>query len=184
MVSAVRYLVELGHRRIGFVAKEPEHKDIAERLMGYRESFGPLGLDYDASVESIDQPRGYRGPRVPEPSPPVMDELVDPLLKLAAPPTALIVPSDWQSIGVYRALAGRGVRIPDDVCVIGFDNEEHICHSLVPTLTSLEYPAEEIGRQAVRMLVRRMKEGNGERQDTLLVKSVLVVRGSTGRPNL
>jgi len=110
-----------------------------------------------------------------------MDSLVGPLLDLREPPTALVVPGDWQAIGVYRYLQSKGIRIPQDISVIGFDNAEQICCSLSPALTSLEYPSEEIGRQAARLLLRQVKEKKNVVQETILIPSTLVERESAGR---
>ncbi len=178
IISAVQYLYDLGHRRIGFTVREPEHRDVEERLLGYREAFGWIGLPYDPALESIGPPIGKQGPRTPEKEPPAMEDLIEPLLRLADPPTALIIPSDWQTVGVYRALQARGLRIPQDISIIGFDNNEQICHSLSPSLTSLEYPAEQIGRQAVQMLLKQFKQNTRSLQETILIKSALVERKS------
>jgi LacI family transcriptional regulator, repressor for deo operon, udp, cdd, tsx, nupC, and nupG len=178
IISAVQYLAELGHRRIGFMAREPEQLDLAERLLGYREAFGWIGMAYDPSLESVAPPQGSQGPRTPETEPPGMDDLLEPLLRLPQPPTAIIIPSDWQTIGVYRALQARGLRIPQDISLIGFDNNEQICHSLSPGLTSLEYPAEQIGRQAVQLLLKQFKLNTRSLQEMVLIKSRLVERKS------
>jgi len=181
IITAMRYLYGLGHRRIGFVTREPEHKDISERLYGYREAFSVLELTYDSRLESVGIELGNEGPRFPEKVPPNMDSLVGPLLDLREPPTALVVPGDWQAIGVYRYLQSKGIRIPQDISVIGFDNAEQICCSLSPALTSLEYPSEEIGRQAARLLLRQVKEKKNVVQETILIPSTLVERESAGR---
>jgi len=182
IISAMRYLVELGHRRIGFITRNPEHKDFAERLMGYREALEILNLEYDPELERMTSPGEKAGPRIPKKEPPVMDDLIEPLLKLSSPPTALIVTSDWHSIGVYRALKRRGIRIPEEMSIIGFDNDEQICHSLNPPLTSLDYPSEKIGRHAVQMLLRQIKSGGNSSQATILVQSELVERNSCAQP--
>ena len=183
IISAAKYLFELGHRRIAFVTIEPAHKDAGERLLGYREALELLGLPRDPALEAVGKATLDPSPRQPQKEPPAMDEFVEPLLRLASPPTALIVSGDWHCIGIYRVLQARGIRIPQDISIIGFDNEQQVCVSLSPTLTSLDYPSDEIGRQAVQLLLRQLKHKELG-QDTILIKSTLVKRNSCGPARL
>jgi len=178
VVTAATRLFALGHRRIGFVARDPEHRDFAERRDGYRQAVQLLDLRYDPALEAVGGASDLSGPRTPQTEPPDMSEPLARLLDLPDPPTALIVPSDWQAIGVYRALAARRRRIPDDLCVIGFDNDPGVCHSLTPALSSINYPSEQIGRQAVRLLLNQIREGSAMHRQTILIKSELIERAS------
>ena len=173
---AIKALCDSGHRRIAFVNIEGSHRDFVERLSGYHKALQALGLPQNPQYVSVGD-RGQAGPRAPLDEPLDMTGLVNPLFDLAEPPTALLVANDWQAISVYRALLKRGIRIPQDVSVVGFDNDSRICHSLNPTLSSLDYPSELLGRQAVRLLFARLKD-NTAMQGSLLIDATFHRRAS------
>lgn len=180
--QAVRALYECGHRRIAFVNNESEHADFAGRLNAFLDAMTELGLEPLAAVTpSGRDPR--RTVKEAEKNPPDMETLIDALGEgkhLRA--TALLVANDWQSIGVYRALSKRGVRPGEDVAVIGFDNDIRICESLTPTLSSIQYPAEKIGRIALDSLIKaltaRGATAPSEENLPLLIPGNLVERES------
>jgi len=177
VASAVRYLAGLGHRRIAFVNPYPDHVDFVERMEGYRAGLRQAGLPIDSALERADALVVKIGPATPQSAPPSMEHLVFPLLDLAERPTAIIVANDWQAVGVYRALAKRSVRIPEDISVIGFDNDQRVCESLMPPLTSIEYPSANIGQCAAEILFEFLKS-RGDSSRSLLIKPTMVERQS------
>lgn len=102
------------------------------------------------------------------------------LLDLPEPPTAVFVCSDRMALGVYEALAARGLRVPDDMSVVGFDDLPE-SRWLAPALTTIRQPLSEMSATALRLLVRMMdgKRPEGTRTE---LSTRLVERTSTGRP--
>jgi DNA-binding LacI/PurR family transcriptional regulator len=146
----------------GFASAErlaaPGHRVSRERVAGYFDGL-PSG-----DVPVYETPANERG---------VAAAAVDALLGLAAPPTALLCATDQIALGALEALAARGVRVPEDISVTGFDD---IPAAAGAGLTTVRQPLVDKGRQAGRLLL----EPNTEREVILPLE--LVVRGSTGPP--
>jgi LacI family transcriptional regulator len=139
--QATEYLVGLGHRRIGFVTGNLEMGCATDRLAAYRAAVRDYGLPPDPClIQEGDflEPRGF--------------DCATALLDLPEPPTAIFASNDVSAFGVIDAIRDRGLRIPDDISVIGFDDipTAAITH---PSLTTVRQPLEEMGRQGTRMLL-------------------------------
>jgi LacI family transcriptional regulator len=163
--DATSYLIGLGHRRIGFVTGNLEMGCAVGRLAGYRTALCEHRLAIDpALIREGDfmQPRGF--------------DCAAALLSLPEPPTAIFASNDVSAFGVIEAIRDRGLRIPDDVSVIGFDDIPTAA-SIHPPLTTVRQPLEEMGRQATRMLLEFItnRERHVERID---LPTSLVIRGS------
>lgn len=165
---AVRHLISLGHRRIGHVAG-PQNADTARRrLHGYRSAMEEAGLGPPSELvfegPVYDEAAGLRG--------------ATKLLQLAEPPTAIFAANIRVSVGVLAAVHQLGLRIPQDVSVVGFDDTALSIY-LNPPLTSVRMPLVELGGQAVESL---LLEIGGQRADDVMVgiPPELVVRASTG----
>jgi LacI family transcriptional regulator, galactose operon repressor len=177
-VSAVNELTGHGHRRIGFATDR--RRDVpaaAGRLAGYRSALQAAGIAYEPELvvgEDSDTPGGYRA--------------VGQLLDLADPPTAVFCFNDRMAMGAYRAAAERGLRIPADVSIVGFDDQELIAAALSPGLTTVALPHHAMGEWAVRTLLAIVAGQQGgsdgpeavERQ--FLMPCPLVRRDSVGPP--
>lgn len=141
--TAVDTLLQRGHRRIGFVNNIDTIPATAGRLAGYREALAAYGVLFDDSLVRralSDSSGGYAG---------TME-----LMQLAEPPTAIFCFNDRMAMGAYDALRKLGRSIPDDVAVIGFDDEELIAAHLYPPLTTVKLPHYEMGRWAVNFLMQ------------------------------
>jgi len=179
ILAAMHKLHALGHRKIGFVNREPTHADFAERLAAYREARHQLGLGADTRFEAVQDLVGdEQRVRRAETKPPAIDELLEPLFCDGEVPTALLAANDWQAIGIYRYLEKRGWRAGREVSVIGFDNDIRICESLAPALTSLHYPSMAMGRSAVKLLLELLKAKGDASSHSVLCASALVERES------
>lgn len=168
---AVRYLTELGHRRIAHVAG-PQNADTARRrLRGYRTALRASGIDVRGewiAEGAFDESAGHLA--------------ATRLLHLRPRPTALFAANIRIAIGTLSAVRRAGLRIPDDVSVVGFDDTPLAAY-LDPPLTTVRMPLEELGSIAVETLFEEI----GGRRAASLVVSIppeLVVRASTGRPPL
>ena len=103
----------------------------------------------------------------------------DKLLDLEDPPTAIFAANDDSAAGVMAGLAQLGLRVPDDVSVVGFD-DSWIAMSVWPYLTTIHQPIAEMAEVATRMLIDR--NGNGAAEKSVMLDTHLVVRGSTAPP--
>jgi LacI family transcriptional regulator len=162
-LAMTRYLLGLGHERILFVKGPEENRDAQERLQGYREAMagrataGELPGDF---TEAGGYQAGIQA------------------LAILPPPTAIFAANDASAIGVSRALQERGVRIPEDISLAGFDDIP-LARYMTPPLTSIRAPIAELGASAAERLLQKL-EGDDTlrpRQETLEV--VLVARAST-----
>lgn len=170
--SAVAHLVELGHRRVACISGPQSMPVFAQRLTGYRTVMGEVlkGEDLRADdytrVEPIGEMRGVTAAHE--------------LLQMNPPPTAIFATSDQQAIGVLRACADSGLRVPEHVSVVGFDDIP-LAELLTPRLTTVRQPIDEIGRLAIDRLAARVS-GKSGRSTKQLLPTELVVRESTGQP--
>ena len=139
---AAEILSQRGHKRIAFInLGPPAIPAYIGRLKGFRQGLEPLGLFDPALIrEGPNEPQnGYESSLV--------------LMKLSDPPTAIFCASDRIAMGVYNALHELGLRIPDDVAVLGFDNQEVIAEGLKPTLSTIALPHYEMGQWAIQYLI-------------------------------
>jgi LacI family transcriptional regulator len=166
---AVQHLHALGHRRIATITGGLDTPPGADRLQGYRRGLAAAGLPYcgeyvyegDFYLES-----GQRG--------------AEALLDLADPPTAVFAASDMMALGVMRAAAERGVSIPRDLSLVGFDDMQLAAH-VHPPLTTLRQDKEGLGTRAGMAVLARI-EDLGQPPEVVTLPVELVVRESTAPP--
>lgn len=140
---ATEVLLQHGHRRIGFLnAPESEAPATFQRLAGHREALATAGIAFDPDLVTrvdAEQEGGYAGAMA--------------LLDRPDRPSALFCYNDRVAMGAYAAIAQLGLRIPEDVAVVGFDNQEVIAAHLRPRLSTIALPHYQIGhRGLVRLL--------------------------------
>lgn len=168
-VSATEHLLALGHERIAVIAGQRRKMCSSARVAGYRSALASAGVRHRAEY--------VRHAGFEEPTARLrMHELLD----LPQPPTAVFVCSDRMALGVYTALAERGLRVPDDVSVVGFDDLPE-ARWATPALTTVRQPLAEMAATALRLLVRMMQGERPEGTRTEL-STRLVRRGSTAPP--
>lgn len=163
--DATRYLLELGHRRIGFITGLMELTSATERLEGYRTAMTDHGapvLDELVIEGDYWERGGYNATRK--------------LLDLPQLPTAIFASNDLSAFGAMEAIRQQGLRIPEDISIVGFDDIPQAPYSY-PKLTTVRQPLDQIGRTAVKMLLEHIeKPGLGTQQIT--VTTQLIVRDS------
>ncbi|MDQ0383276.1 LacI family transcriptional regulator [Streptomyces sp. DSM 42143] len=164
--EATVHLLERGHRRIGLVTGPPDHLYARARIAGYRSAMAAAGIDVPPELLRHGTYERAGGA-----------EQVRALIALPEPPTALFICSDHMAIGGYEALAEAGLRVPDDISVIGFDDLPE-ARWVSPALTTVRQPLKEMGGSALRTLLRLI---NGEELESRRVElaTTLVVRAST-----
>ncbi|AEI12899.1 LacI family DNA-binding transcriptional regulator [Cellulomonas gilvus] len=166
-VMATEHLIALGHRRIGHVGGRPDLESARLREAGYRSAMAAAGLPVD---ESLVVNGGYRAETAGQPA----------RAMLTGPdrPTAVFAANDLSAIRTVEVAREVGLRVPEDLSVIGFDNvpESALCD---PPLTTISQPLRDIGAQALRLLVDLLNER--EVPTHLRLPTSLVERGSTRR---
>jgi LacI family transcriptional regulator len=167
--AATQHLLKLGHRRIAAITGPEGWFATEERLNGYHAALVSAGVLPDPELEVS------------------ADFLIDggfvaalTLLDLKEPPTAIFAFNDNLAVGVLRAARARGVRVPEDLSVVGFDDLEQAA-IVTPTLTTVRQPLAELGRMAVSLLLRILDD---QRLEALRVElsTKLILRESTAAP--
>ena len=161
----VEYLSSLGHRRIAIISPIESFR-LSSKFIGYKRAIKEFGLDVD---EALVQVRSV-------PSESDFTWAIDNLWSLDSPPTA-IMSNDYSCGGIYKTLISRGLKIPQDVSVIGYDNSPNYCEALIPELTSMDIKAANIGKAAVQQLLLRIKNPD-EGYRKILIQGKMVERES------
>jgi DNA-binding LacI/PurR family transcriptional regulator len=169
MRDATRHMIELGHTRIGFIGGERDVPLAQDRLEGYTAALRQGGLVVDPGLITYGDFLVRGGERGAER-----------LLSLDEPPTAIVAASDLTAMGVYHVAHQRGLSIPGDLSVSGFDDTV-LCEYLSPPLTTVRQPLSQMADQAVRLLDDKARETGGP-QPRIELSTVLVERGSTAAP--
>ncbi|MFC3996821.1 LacI family DNA-binding transcriptional regulator [Nocardiopsis sediminis] len=168
-LAATRHLIELGHRRIAVIGG-PRHVLCSRaRIDGYRSALDAAGLPADPDLIRFGDfhvESGRDGGRA--------------LLRLADPPTAVFAGSDLQAMGVYEAARELGVRIPEDLSVVGYDDLP-VARWVGPPLTTVRQPLTEMAEEATRMALL-LARGEPPANLRLDLATDLVVRQSTTAP--
>jgi len=168
-MTAARHLVELGHRRIGVIGGPEDLWSSRARLAGYRAALLAAGLPVDEALVRRDEFTVSGGKMQ-----------AAHLLALGEPPTAIVAGNDNQAFGALQALGERGLRAPDDMSVIGFDDVP-VATWATPALTTVRQPLAAMAATAFRMLRSDATAGAAEPHHIELA-TTLVIRDSTGRP--
>lgn len=167
-LKAARHLLELGHRRIGVISSILRPYAIEERERGLRDALAAAGMHLDARLVAQGDFSTESGERAGAA-----------LLDRPAPPTAIFALNDRMALGVIRAAAARGLRVPDDLSVVGFDDIA-LATLLTPALTTVSQPGFALGGAAAQIFFQLL---DGEALDrSAALPTDLIVRGSTARP--
>jgi LacI family transcriptional regulator/LacI family repressor for deo operon, udp, cdd, tsx, nupC, and nupG len=162
--EAVRHLLGLGHSRIGYIGDRLGFQSDAERSSGYRRTLEESGLGFDPSLIAY-------GDGSPESGRVAMHQL----LTLPDAPTAVFCYNDREALGAMRAVRERGLRVPQDVSLCGFD-DLFLSSYTEPALTTIRQPKREMGLMAGEMLFQLL---SGESPASRITTGSLVVREST-----
>lgn len=168
--QVVRHLWELGHRRIAFLSGPPFNFDAGERRRGYLETLRLLGSDTPPLIfeGAFTEESGYQA--------------AESLLKEAEPPTALFAANDAMAIGCLAALHERGLEVPRDLSLVGFDDIP-AARYVRPALTTVQVPIARLGETAMALaLARVLGHGQGAPVDTTIPVHLLQ-RGSCAGPS-
>ncbi|QHE51705.1 LacI family DNA-binding transcriptional regulator [Pontibacillus sp. HMF3514] len=162
--EATSHLFLNGHRNVGIIAEQMHSNNM--RLYAYRdvhEAFGVL-INEDNIVKTTATIENGR-------------ECTKQLLDKDDPPTAIFACNDLLAIGVIQAAREKGLNIPDDLSVIGFDNTI-LATTTVPALTTMAQPIEDMGKKIIDVIINKI-EGDNERQESIFFNPTLMIRGTT-----
>lgn len=167
--EATTHLVQLGHKRIGFVRGKEDQDATHERFKGYKKALSEAGLPFDEDLVRpglFDFETGLLAG--------------DQLLALAEPPTAIFAANDDMAAGILVAAHRLGIAVPEQISIIGFDDSE-IAEKMWPALTTVRQPLQELGGRAVEILVLAAgKKDNSGTPENDCLPYEMVLRQSTG----
>lgn len=161
---ATRHLIELGHRRIAHICGRPDHPDAHDRRQGYIQALQEAGIEPDPDLMIEGTFRRQSGVLA-----------IEMLLSSRSSFSAIFAANDQMAFGARLALYRRGIRVPEDVSLVGFDDEPAAAF-MIPPLTTIRQPAVELGLEAARVALARLK---GEQVSVAHLKAELIVREST-----
>jgi DNA-binding LacI/PurR family transcriptional regulator len=168
-MAATQHLINLGHRRIGVIGGPPELLCSQARVAGYRAAMSQAGLP--APEEYVRTGDLYTASG---------NAATRALMELPEPPTAIFICADTMALGAYRAISELGLRVPDDLSIVGFDDRPE-SHWVSPRLTTIRQPLAEMGGAAVALLLRLMR-GETPESRRLELSTSLIERESTAPP--
>lgn len=169
--AATRHLLELGHRRVGFLGGPSAFPCTRERYEGYLAAHREFSLAPDPALTRYGELRVTAGA-----------EGTAALLALAAPPTAVFAGSDVLAAGAYQTARARGLRVPEDLSVVGFDDTA-VCAMLTPPLTTVRQPLAEMAAEAVRLIDQEQaRRGSSAGRGVELATSLVVRQSTAPRP--
>lgn len=167
--SAVRHLIERGHARIGMLSGRDSITTTTERVTGYKRALREAGLGLDPTLIISGHSTSEGGAQA-----------THALLDLPHPPTAIFSGNNLMSIGAVQAITSRGLSVPDDVAVVGFDDFPFPwSDAFRPHLTTVAQPTYDLGRRAAEMLVE-MLAGIRPTPQHVVLHGELVIRESSG----
>ena len=173
--AAVEHLLDLGHRRIGFVSGPISSSARTDRLEAYRSTLSARGIAVDDALIWT-QPVGHAD----EDGTLVGKAAALAMLKKPNPPTAFFAINDMTAFGIYAGVREAGLEVARDVSVVGFDDIA-LCEVVTPPLTTVHQPLEELMRSAVELLLSRLEQKRSDPATHVTLPGKLVVRGSTAK---
>ncbi len=168
--EAVRHLVNLGHRRIAHIAGLDHVLSARLRLLGYRKALRSARLPFDEALVQRGDFSVDSGTKA-----------MQTLMQLRSAPTAVFCGNDEMAVGAIAALKSRGLKVPADVSIVGFDDQDFAAF-YIPTLSTVHIPRFDIGYQSM-MLLSKVISGEAA-VGSMVLPTRLVIRASSGVPRL
>jgi len=166
--EATRHLIELGHKQIAHISGPQFFLSSRERERGFRQAMEEAGLTPFAVEQGMFQIKSG-------------NQIASAWVASGNLPTAIFAADDYIALGVMDAFKNAGIRVPNDVSVVGFD-DQIIASEFRPMLTTVRQPAEKIGRLGVELLLGMIR-GSSKRNHTVQLDPELIIRESTARPS-
>jgi LacI family transcriptional regulator len=168
---ATQHLIDLHHRRIGLIRRQPSSALSAQRYLGYRMALESAGLAFDPALVV----------ECPATSPAIGAWAMQKLLALPHPPSAVCTHNDILAMGALHAIQSAGLRVPADLSVVGYDDIASAAY-FAPPLTTVRSPRTEIGALAGRIILQLVQNKETAPPHTITLPVTLVVRASTTPP--
>jgi LacI family transcriptional regulator len=166
----VHYLIDLGHRRIAMISGRRNISTSVDRVAGYERALTEAGIEVDPDLvryDSFSLRAGY--------------ERAKEILTVSPRATAIFAANNFIAFGALRALRESGLRVPDDMSLVTFDDLPDDWHD-DPLLTVLAQPAYDVGRQAAELLLDRLEGRDKSKRRVILLPGELIVRRSSAPP--
>lgn len=169
--EVVKYLISMGHKRIGIISGLAKNPHTIDRIKGYKAALKEAGIDYDASIVTEGDFSFWSGMNAAEH-----------FVKMAEEkrPTAIFCMNDEMAIGAIKGFREKGLSVPNDMSITGFDDLE-FSRYCEPSLTTVSQPAEMIGIKSAELLFQLI-DGESPSQTELVLPIEFVIRKSTAVP--
>jgi LacI family transcriptional regulator len=165
---ATQHLIEQDCKRIVHITSSLKRNVYSDRFKGYRDALFDNGIPYDENLVIINDLSERAG-----------IESAMQILKIDPLPDAAFITNDFVAAVCMRTLKENGIRIPEDIAIVGFNNDA-ICTLVEPSLTTINYPGIDVGEVAARNLVNHLKGiGNIQNTNTIIIRSNLIIRKSS-----
>jgi LacI family transcriptional regulator len=167
--EATSHLIEQGCSRIVYFGGNLLRNVYSERYNGYKKALSDNKIEFDPELIIISDMNGQAG-----------SEIANKILAMNPRPDGIFSSNDTSAVAAIVELEKAGLNIPDDIAVVGFNNEP-ISQVIKPNLTTVDYPAREIGEIAATSLINKLKNTQSANFSTIILKHKLVVRQSSVR---
>ncbi len=166
--QVMKHLIGLGHRRIAYIGDQAGFQSDTERFAGYRQALAFAGYPFlpELVVHGDGKPEGGR-------------QAMEKLLALPMHPTAVFCYNDMSALGALRALYRHGIKVPDDISLVGFDDLS-IASYTSPLLTTVSQPKQQMGRMAMETMLKLLS--GVDTKANIKVEGELIIRESTAPP--
>ena len=167
--EAVSHLIKLGHSRIGIVYAPTNVSTALGRYTGYKQALQENNIAFEDELTQMGDFKEQGGYIA-----------ANKLLDLSIPPTAIFSTNNLMTLGVLKAIHERGLKIPEDISIVGFDDMPWLSF-FTPPLTAVRQPIYEIGKIAAELLLERLKGKATGQYQKIVLKPELIVRGSSAQ---
>ena len=165
------HLINLRHKRIAFFSETLVWNKTSEMIAGYRDTLAKYGLNYDERLLiPIDFDLDNERKKI--------SKIMDDLLNLSNPPTAIISASDRKAVSILREVKDKGFKVPGDIVIVGYNEDPNFTH-VEPPLTTVQVPLQEMGEESAKMLFQLIDNQEVENAEIVL-EPKLVIRKSCG----
>lgn len=171
-------LIDIGHRRIAYLSLPEDLVATRERTQGYIDALSEAGIDVDPKLV---RPADAMSPR-PDDRRSMLKFALDSVLALPEPPTVICAGNDRLAMQIYGRLRARGIRVPEDISIAGYDDYRLISETLYPPLTTVDLPYHQMGRAAAALLLDRLAGAETRHPSTLRVTGGVRWRDSAISP--
>ncbi|WP_271079557.1 LacI family DNA-binding transcriptional regulator [Aurantiacibacter sp. MUD61] len=166
--AITNHLIDHGHTRIGFIRGRKGTATTRRRLSGYNDALSEAGLPFDQELSCQGDFQLRSGV-----------ECGNALLDLEKPPTAIFASNDDMAAGVMIAAHSRGLRVPEDLSIAGFDDSQ-TARAMWPPLTTIAQPVREMAAAAANAIIEHQRSGEGGEIESVELPFELIIRQSTG----